>query len=710
MVSAPPRTGWRVGVDIGGTFTDFVIMDPSGNLRIEKTLTTPEDLIEAIFRGLSQSGVPLAGIEYLAHGTTQGSNAVIERKGARTALVTTQGFRDVLEIRRGQRAITDPRDTYNLQKDLPQSYVGGRLPLIERRDRHEVPERVDVRGEIRIPLDEAALRGVARTLKEDRVESVAVSFLFSYLNPAHERRAGEILREELPGVPVSLSHEILPVIREYERTSTTVINAYIQPRIATYLERLESRLREQGFQGLVTLMQSHGGIMTSPRARQRPVHILESGPAAGVAAVEWLGRRTGTRHLLSLDVGGTTAKVCLVRDYHAETTTNFWIEDDHFLGIPVTDLVEIGAGGGTLARVDEGGALLVGPESAGSQPGPACYGLGGTGPTVTDANLLQGYLNPQFFLGGAMPLKPDLAARAIREALAKPLGVSLEQAARGIIQIVNANMSASIRVMSVQRGYDPRDFTLVGFGGSGPLHAAELAAGVGIPRLLFPRIPGNFSALGLLVSDLKHEAMRSFVSATRQADPGALSRAFGELESETLGALAEQGVARRDVTLLRAADLRYMGQAHEIKVPVPGGPLRPRTVHQVERTFHRLHEQHFSYRAEEAEIEIITLRVTGLGRIPKPRERPLPQSEGASPSRARKGERMAFFEGPGKFVRTAVYDRSLLRPGHRIAGPALVEQLDTTLVLPPGSASTLDRYGNLLTRLSARPRRARRIP
>lgn len=690
----------RVGIDIGGTFTDLVVADDRGEVRIGKTLTTPTDLFRGMLTALRDAGIDPPTIGFFSHATTQGSNALIERKGARTALLTTEGFRDVLEIRRGQRAINDPRDTYNLSKDLPQDYLGGRGTLVPRALRRTVAERVLADGSVRTPLDEEGVRAAARAFREAKVESVAVAFLFSFLRPAHERRAAEILREELPGISLSVSSEILPVIREYERTSTTVVNAYIQPKVASYLARLESELSRLGYSGLVNIMQSHGGIMTSAFAREHPVYLLESGPAAGVAAVEWLGRRLRERNLLSFDMGGTTAKVSVVRSYLAETTTNFWIDDDHFVGTPVTDLVEIGAGGGTIARLDAAGALLVGPESASSVPGPACYGGGGTEPTVTDSNLLLGYLDAGFFLGGRMSLRRDLAERALRDRIARPLGLTVEESARGIVRLVNANMSASIRVVSVERGHDPRAFSLVGYGGSGPLHSCALAADVGIPNVIFPRVPGAFSALGLLVSDLKIERMRSLVGTTREIDLARFRRTWAEIEATVRADLARQGVRARDIRFHRSVAMRYRGQAHELPVECPPGAMTAATVRGLERRFHDHHQRKYSYRDESAAIEIITLHVLGRAATPKPKEPRVPVASSSNPARARKSERRAYFSEGRSWATTPVYDRAGLEHGHRVAGPALVEQLDTTLVLPPGSRSTVDRYGNLRVRLA----------
>ena len=697
----------RVGIDIGGTFTDLVVANAHGEVRIIKTLTTPENLITGMMTALEEAGIAPAEIDYFAHATTQGSNALVERKGARTALLTTEGFRDLLEIRRGQRAIANPRDTYNLDKDLPQDYVGGRGTLVPRRLRFTARERVGAGGGERAPLAEEDVRRAAEAMRTEGVESVAVAFLFSFLDPAHERRAAAILRETLRDVPVSVSSDVLPVLGEYERTSTSVVNAYIQPKVSRYLAELERELTRRGYRGPVNIMQSHGGVMTSLFARERPVFLLESGPAAGVCAAEWLGRRIAARNVLSFDMGGTTAKVCVVRNYRAETTTSFWVDDDHFVGIPVTDLVEIGAGGGTIGWLDAGGALQVGPESAGSVPGPACYGRGGNAPTVTDANLLLGYLDPEFFLGGQMKLDRARAEGALRERIGDPMGIAADEAARGIIQIVNANMSASIRVVSIERGYDPRDLSLVAFGGSGPLHASDLARDVGIPTLVFPRIPGNFSALGLLVSDLKVERMQSVVGTTREIRLSRLVRTWKALESRVVRDLAGQGVARSAIRLHRTIAMRYQGQAHELPIDAPSGAFGAASLRTVERRFHAQHERQYSYRDEEAAIEIVTLRVLGVGTVPKPREALLPAAAHASPGSARKGERPAYFPETERVETTGVYDRAALRPGHRIRGPALVEQLDTTLVLPPRSTSTLDRLGNLTTRLAPISRRRR---
>jgi N-methylhydantoinase A len=695
---------YRLGVDIGGTFTDATLLDEaSGAVRNAKVATTPHDpsegFLEAARRLLRQTGLSPGEVRFVVHATTVATNALIEGKVAATAFVTTEGFRDLLEIARQVRP-----SLYDLHFEKPR-------PLVPRHLCYGVPERLGPRGEVLRPLDEDGVRAVAERLRREDVESVAVCLLHAHVNPAHERRVGAILREALPGAAVSLSSEVAPEFREYLRASTTVINACIRPAVARYLERIEGRLREAGLTGELLVMQSGGGVFTARAARDKPVFLVESGPAAGVMAAAHLGNALRWPDVISFDMGGTTAKAALIQNGTPRVTKDYEVGatarpgsgsgrgGGYPIRTPVLDLVEIGAGGGSLAWVDSGGRLRVGPQSAGADPGPASYGKGGRAPTVTDANLVLGRLNPQYFLGGEITLEVEQGRRAVHDRCARPLGLDVEAAALAIVEIANSAMVSALRLVSVQRGYDPRDFVLVAFGGAGPVHANRLAAEIETRGALIPPGPGLFSALGLLVTDLKHDYSAAVMRRADRLDLADLAATLSRLEAEGRAALEREGVAPEDVALQYHADLRYVGQSFELTVPLPGGVPGPEAVAAALAEFHREHERAYGHSAPAEPVEWVHVRLTALGRIAKPRL--CPWGGGGDVREAQKTTRDVYFaEGQG-WVACPVYDRSLLATGSSLAGPAIVEEPDSTTVLHPGCQAVVDWFGNLLLKPSA---------
>jgi N-methylhydantoinase A len=681
---------YRVGVDTGGTFTDLVLLEEAtGAVHLVKLPSTPRDpsvaFLDVLRRALRETGARPAEAAYLAHGTTVATNAIIEGKGAKTALVATQGFRDVFEIARQIR----PK-LYDIFCDKPQ-------PLVPRHLCFEVPERLDARGRVLKPLDEAAVGEVIEKIRREGVESVAVCLLHSYANPAHERRVAELLRAALPDVAVSVSSELCPEMREYFRASTTAVNALLMPTVGRYMGRLEGRLAEAGVGAGLQLMTSSGGMISSAVARQEPVHLIESGPAAGVTAAVHVGVAAGFADLISFDMGGTTAKLGLVEKGTPRVAPHFevgsaTVADGRGAGYPVrtpvVDLVEIGAGGGSIAWIDPGGALRVGPRSAGAEPGPACYGKGNDAPTITDANLVLGRLNPGYFLGGEQPLHAGLAREAVGR-LAGRLSLGLLEAAYGIVEIANANMARAVRLVSVQRGFDPREFVLVAFGGAGPLHANALAREVGMGRVLVPPGPGVTSALGLLVGDVRHPFVQALVRPTEGMDWTLIGEIFAGFERRGRDLLASEGIPPERMRFLRQFDMRYVGQSHELTVDVPSS--RPA----LNETFFAAHRKAYGYASAGEPMELVNVRLTAVGAVPRPARRRL--DRGGTDSRgAIKARREIFFRERGGMVLCDIYDRYRLKAGNRVAGPAVVEEVDSTLVIHPGCAGTVDEHGNIL--------------
>jgi N-methylhydantoinase A len=676
----------RVAVDIGGTFTDATLMDEeSGAVSIAKVLTTPADPAEGFMRAFERAlGDHRAEqVSFVVHATTVATNAIIEGKIARSGFVTTDGFRDLLEIARQVRPTL-----YDTRFEKPP-------PLVPRDRAVVVSERLGPAGEVLLPLDDDSVREAAGVLRREQVESVAVCLLHSYVNPEHERRVGAILAEELPGVPVSLSAEVAPEFREYLRASTTVINAAVRPVVERYLEGIETRLAEAGVRAKLLVMQSSGGVFGSDAAAARPVFMVESGPAAGVIASAHLGETLGRPDLLSFDMGGTTAKVGLIQDGQPSVTKDYSVGGQAGAGIgglsltgypvrtPVVDLVEIGAGGGSIAWVDSGGLLRVGPQSAGADPGPVCYGRGGTEPTVTDANVVLGRLNPAYFLGGDMRLDVEGARAAIEERCAKPLGLGVTEAAYGIVEIANAAMVNALNLISVKRGYDPRDFVLVAFGGAGPVHANALARDAEMPTVLVPPSPGLFSATGLLATDLKRDAATTIMRRLDEVDPAEVESVFAELERAGAEELEREGLAGDRVEFVRQIDVRYAGQSYELTIPA-GDDLLGR--------FHAEHERTYGFAAPGEPVELVSLRLTSVGRIAKPPLRRLEPGDAPEP----KERRDVYFAEASGYVDCPIYDRYALPAGGRVAGPAVVEEFDSTTVVHPGFAVRVDETANLI--------------
>ena len=685
---------YRLGIDIGGTFTDATLVDEAtGEVRIAKVSTTPRDpsdgFLRAAERILVEAGVDGAELRYVAHATTVATNAIIEGNVARTGFVTTDGFRDLLEIQRQVRSAL-----YDVHFEKPR-------PLVPRHLCFGVRERLGPDGTILRALDEEHVREAAAALRAEGVEAVAVCLLHAYVDPAHERRVGEILSAELPGVEISLSSSVAPEFREYLRASTTVINASIQPVVARYLQGIEDRLESSGVEADLLVMQSAGGVYTAEAAKRRPVYMVESGPAAGVIAAAELGRALGRLDVISFDMGGTTAKVGLVQNGTPTVTKDYQVGSAAHAGVggfqlsgypvrtPVVDLVEIGAGGGSIAWVDSGLKLRVGPRSAGADPGPVCYGRGGTEPTITDANLVLGRLSPGNFLGGEIALDADSARAAIEERCAAPLGLDLLEAAHGIVEIANAAMGNALHLVSVQRGYDPRGFVLVAFGGAGPAHACALARDSGIETVLVPRSPGIFSATGLLVTDLEHEYTVTLLTRLTDVTEDVLDAAFEPLEETGMHDLNREGTAPEDISFVRQLDLRYVGQSFELAVS-SGDPA------EAARRFHAEHDRAYGFSAPEEPIELVSVRVRAVGRIAKPA---LPVLA-AGPMPDPKERRPVHFAEAGGFVDAAVFDRYALPAGVRFEGPAIVEEYDSTLVVHPGFAAEADVHGNLFLRRS----------
>jgi N-methylhydantoinase A len=678
--------GYRLGIDVGGTFTDLALLDEhSGRLVVGKVPSVPADpsegILDGITRLLADAGLDAAGITYLAHGTTVATNTLLQRKGARTGLVTTRGFRDLLEIARQRRPAL-----YDLQAPKP-------APLVPRERRHEVPERVMADGRVRTPLDLAAVDRALEALAAAGVEALAIVFLYAYLHPAHERAVLERARRRLPGAFVTASHEVLPEFREYERLSTSVANAYLGPVMAGYIRAFRRRVAELGIGVTPYINQSNGGTIGIDEAARLPVRTVLSGPSAGVAGAAWLAAKIGVSSLVTFDMGGTSTDVSVVRAGAPSFTFEREIGGVP-IRVPALDIHTIGAGGGSIAWRDSGGRLLVGPESAGADPGPACYGRGGAVPTVTDANLVLGRLAPAGLLGGRMALDPGRAEAAIR-GLGRALGLSLEETARGIVRVVDASMSRALRLVTVQRGVDPTGLALLAFGGAGPLHAGAVARELGIRTILVPPGPGILCALGLLVEDLRADMVRTWVGPLGPQALAPLDRTFRELEAEAAAWLDRERVpaARRRVS--RWLDLRYLGQNYELRVAVPDAVWRDGSVAPLARRFLTAHEETYGFAAEDEPIQVVNLRLVARG-LPEPPAIPRATPGGPDATAALTGRRVVDLAEAGGPLECPVYARARLGAGHRLRGPAVVEQFDSTTLLLPGQAAQVDELGVLI--------------
>jgi len=683
---------WRVGVDSGGTFTDICLVDEAnGEVRVWKVPSTPDDPSSAITLGVvdglsAVTADSTTAVSYFGHGTTVATNTLLQHRGAPTGLITTEGFRDLLEIGRQRRP-----HLYDLQADKP--------PVLVPRDRRlEVAERLRHDGRIETPLDELQVRAAARTLRRMGVQAIAVCFLYCYVDPRHEQRARRIVEEECPDAFVTCSHEVAPEFREYERLSTVVVNAYLGPVMAGYLERLGPRLADAGIRVTPHITQSNGGVMSFEAARAQPVRTVLSGPATGVVGGIEVGLSAGFRRLITFDMGGTSTDVSLIEDARPKLAGEMEVHG-YPLKAPALDIHTVGAGGGSIAFVDGGGLLKVGPRSAGAVPGPVCYGLGNDQPTVTDANVVLQTLNPAYLLGGRMAVDRARAEAAIGR-LADRIDLDVMATAQGIVSVVTSSMAKAIRVISVQRGHDPRDYTLVAFGGAGPLHAARLARELEIPRVLVPRHPGILCALGLLLGDLKtNYSQTRLLLATADSLPRMIET-FDELERRADAWFDREGVGAGAREILRTVDMRYAGQNYELPVAFPDGPLAPGLLKELCEAFERAHEQLYGYVAHEEPIQAVTFRLeaTGVVRRAQIRAHPAAKTDVAS---AAVGHRDVWLTEAGGFVRCAVYDREKLGPGHRIAGPAVIEQMDATTLVLPGQRAVVDAYVNLIVEEAA---------
>ncbi len=682
----------RIGVDVGGTFTDIVCFDETKRtLRLLKVPSTPADPNRAVVEGtrriLQQSQLGSEEVKFFIHGTTVATNSLLQHKGAQVALLVTEGFRDVLQIMRQDR----PR-LYDFFEQRPD-------PLVPRNLRLEVRERVLYTGDVRTPLSPESVDSLLSRIRELGVLDIAVCLLHSYVNPVHERTLRSSLEERIPGVRVSLSSEILPEFKEFERMSTTVANAYVLPQVATYLRNLEGGLAEIGIPSRLHIMQSNGGLVPSETAQRHSVSTILSGPAAGALSGLMIGQQAGFENLISIDVGGTSADVAL-----AYKGRLHFAEENEIAGqvikTPMIDIQTVGAGGGSIAWIDRGGALQVGPRSAGATPGPACYAAGGREPTVTDANVVLRRLNPKYFLGGELKIDAELAASAIREKIARPLGMKLESCADGILCVINAVMVKAIRRLSVERGFDPHEFTLVGFGGGGPLHSVDLAMDLQIPRVIIPPAPGVSSALGLLTADFRHDYVRTVLWKTAALPIRNLARQVNNLKSQAQKQMKSEGISAEIMNFHPSIDMRYQGQGYALQIHFTLQELaRWKSFDELQRRFHELHQSTFGYSDASSLTEIVNVRLVGIGVLPRPKFPSLARGT-KDAGKAVKEIRRVYLRGG--WVPVKVYERSLLKHGNQIPGPAIIEQIDSTTFFYPEHTAVVDGLGNLVIQVEVR--------
>jgi N-methylhydantoinase A len=683
-----------MAADIGGTFTDVAAFDEaSGQLLLGKTLSTPSRLVDGISHGVEKAGAKFADAALFLHGSTIAINTMLERTGAKTALLITEGFRDTYEIGRINRP-----DSYNL-------FFKKHVPLVERALRLEVRERMMATGEVLIPLEDQQVHALCDRLEALRVEAVAILLLHCYVNPAHEQRVKSIVQQRLPQAFVTASHELSQEYREFERCSTTVANAFIGPRVSRYVADIDRHLKSSGFVGAFLLVQSTGGLYGSHQAQSECVRMLESGPAAGVVGAQALCRSLGLRDAVAFDMGGTTAKAGVIYGGEVLTASAALVggyNEALPIQIPMVHISEVGTGGGSIAALDASGALRVGPQSAGADPGPACYGLGGTRPTVTDANLVLGRLAADRFLGGEMKLDESAARRAVTEHVAKPLGLGLADAANGILRIAVSAMSYAVKGVSTERGLDAAAFCLIAYGGAGPLHASQIAREIGMSRIIIPRAPGHFCAFGMLHSDLRYDFVRTWFTRLEDAPFGEIEGIYAQLIAQGKKALADSNVRFSRTTVAYAADMRYVGQEHPVTVDLSPAVFRRRDRDAIKQHFDEVHQLRYGTSAPEERAEIVSLRATVTGVMNKPPLERVPRG-GPAPSRAaQRGTRPVHFQGMNKSVKTPAYARDALKAGNRIAGPALIEEHASTTVLLPGDRMRVDDFGNLVIEVARR--------
>lgn len=673
----------RVATDIGGTFTDLVYVDEQGNFGTDKSSTTPPHFEKGVLHVLQKSDMDKEQLTMFIHGTTVIINALTERKGAKTALITTKGFRDVLEIARGNRP-----DLFNVQYEKP-------TPFVPRYLRQEVNERLNYKGEVLTALHREDIESAVALFKREGVESIAVAYLHAYANPTHEQQTVAIIKELWPEVMVTASSDITQEWREYERMNTAVLNAYVQPAATTYIDRLEKQLTQAMTIDQRYIMQSNGGTTKFENAKLAPINMVESGPVAGILGAAVLGEMIGEKNIIAFDIGGTTAKCSLIENGEVKVSTDYYIEKDNRhagypIKTPVIDIVEIGNGGGSIAWIDEGGALKVGPQSAGSTPGPVAYGQGGTEPTTTDANLVTGRLSAKNF-----DYKVDLTKvkQVLAEKIGEPFQISEEEAALGIIRIANSNMLNALKLISIRKGHNPKDFTLLAFGGGGSMHAPALALELGVKKVVIPIASPVFSAWGMLMTDLRHDYIQTYIKRLNEVPLALLNRQWDDIKQSALQHFEDEGMKAEQVEFHYAVDMRYIGQEHTVKVPVTTGDWQEATKLQVVEDFHALHEKNYTFSLRDAETEIVNLHVTAFGKVPKPQLQKI-QREGTNEA-AIKERRRVYYEHIG-WVDTAIYDRDLLIPNEVIQGPAIVEEKAAVTVIYQQQQLHMDDYGNLI--------------
>jgi len=677
---------YRLGVDVGGTFTDIVLFNEKyKRFYITKILSTPQDqtigIVEGIKKVVKQVGISYNDISYFIHGTTVATNALLERKGAKTALITTESFRDIFEIGRQKRL-----DLYDFWAKRPK-------PPIPRYLIYEVPERILYTGKVIKELDENKARDIIREIKKNDIESVAVCFLHSYKNPKNELRMKELILEEMPGIYISLSCKILPEIREYERTCTTSVNAYLMPKVHRYINKLVKEKNSLGIKQNLHIMQSNGGIMSADFAANRSIHTVFSGPAGGVLAGKYISKLIGEKNVITLDMGGTSTDIALLENNEIKFTTNGEI-GTFPIKVPMIEMHTIGSGGGSIAWIDDGGALRVGPQSAGAVPGPACYNLGGGKPTVTDANLLLGRLSAENFLGGEKSLSCGKAKIAIEKEIASKINLPYVESANGIINIVNSNMSGGVRVVSTQKGYDLREFSLIAFGGAGPLHADQLMSELNMKKVIIPLSPGNFSAIGGMLAEIRYDYVRTNVISIKSITVDEYNEIFDEMKKEAIENLTEEGFEKENIVFKTTSDMRYTGQAWELSVPIPINLYSEAEFLKIARDFNRIHKRTYDYILKDEEIVFVNLRLSAIGLIPKIGINLELSREENITKHAYKGDREIFFDN--KFIKCPIYDRGKLMLGNVIKGPAVIEEYGSTTIVSPKKKASIDKFKNII--------------
>jgi len=675
-----------IGVDVGGTFTDFSVFNTeTGKLFHFKRSSTPADPSEAIVKGieiiLKENAIKPEEISYLAHGTTVATNALIEKHGAKVALLTTAGFKDLMEIGWQKRP-----SLYDLLKPKPQSLIGPGMKF-------EVNERILYDGTVKTPLNEEEVVDVVLRIKASGAESIAVCTIFSFINPSHEKKIKSIIEREFPEAYVTISSELVPEFREFSRMSTTVLNAYLGPLMKRYVKKFEKTIRDVGITVSPYVTQSNGSIISIKETEECPIRTAVSGPSAGVIGATYIGKQCGVDKIISLDIGGTSADISLIEN-GVSTLSSERLVEGYPARIPMLDIVTIGAGGGSLARIDAGGVMKVGPESAGANPGPACYGVGGIEPTVTDANILLGKLNQKKILGGRMAVYPERAEKAIRDYICSKTGIGLYEAANGIISVINSNMIRAIRVVSVERGYDVRDFSLMAFGGAGPLHACEVANELGIGIIIIPPSPGTLCSLGLLMADTKFDLSRSNIMLAKKENLEAINGIFDSMLAEGTGLLDKERVPPERRSFVRAIDARYEHQNYEITVSLPGSPMTEEVLRDAIEAFHKEHDKNYGYFDRDKNIQIVNYKLSAIGDIDKPDMHEVSVDKSAPVPRPIE-TRKVLFQGAQEFVDCNIYDKADMKPGCVIPGPAVIEQMDTTIVITPEWTAHLDGYFNL---------------